>query len=127
MRRTALAIVAPPAAVFHYGRATNTAFPIGVFYVFSLVAIGYGLGGGTLGGAMGSNWWVLGLGVVMWAIAAVWARLVIGGVDDDFHHRHESTLDHRVVPTEHEPNPLEEMLRARLQRRKVGRPRRPAS
>ena len=55
MKRTLLALLAPPAAVARYGCAACTAAPIGVFWLSSLAGIGYGLAGGTLGGLLGSG------------------------------------------------------------------------
>jgi hypothetical protein len=52
MKRTVLALVAPPAAVARYGCVSCTAAPIGVFWLSSLSSIAYGLAGrfGSLGG-----------------------------------------------------------------------------
>lgn len=107
MQRTPLALIAPPIAVYHYGAASPTAAPIGVFWFAGIVSIFYGLTGGILH-VMGVSWIEILLGAVMWAIASVWARLVIGGVQDDFEHRADSTLDHQVTPKLDEKDPLKE-------------------
>ena len=110
MRRTALALIAPPIAVYHYGAASPTAAPIGVFWLAGLVSIFYGLTGGILQ-VMGVSWIEILLGALMWAIAGVWARLVIGGVEHDIEHCADSTLDHQVVPKPDEKDPLKEAER----------------
>jgi hypothetical protein len=107
MNREKIALFIPPAAVMKHGCATCTAGPIGVFWVTSLVAIVYGLMGGTLGGIEASRWVVIGLGIVMWIIAAVWARLVMRGVHEDLTDHHESSVKRRVVPHSEEMDPME--------------------
>ena len=86
MKRTMLALIAPPAAVARYGCVSCTAAPIGVFWLGSLACIGYGLAGGTLGSLLGPNF-LIAAGVLLWLIATAWARLVIRGVESDLFHR----------------------------------------
>ncbi len=107
MNREKLAFFIPPAAVMKHGCATCTAAPIGVFWLTSLVAIVYGVMGGTLGGIEASRWAVIALGVVMWIIAAAWARLVMRGVEDDLTDHQESSVKRRVVPHPEETDPME--------------------
>jgi hypothetical protein len=100
MKRTLIALLAPPAAVAHYGCATQTAAPIGVFWLASLAGIGYGLADGAA-----SNLLVVASGL-LWLIAAIWARLVIRGVESDLLHRPDSTHDHQVIPRIDDPDPF---------------------
>ncbi|HYQ91981.1 MAG TPA: hypothetical protein VES89_07875 [Candidatus Competibacteraceae bacterium] len=109
MNRNAIAWLVPPAAVTRYGCATCTAGPIGVFWLASIVSIIYGLMGGTLGGWEGSQAFLVGLGIVMWFIAAVWARLVIHGVDEDLSENRQGSLHRRVIPRLDEADPFEEI------------------
>lgn len=105
MKRTLVALLAPPAAVVHYGCATQTAAPIGVFWLTSLAGIGYGLAGGALGNLLSASGLVT-LSLILWLMATVWARLVIGAVESDRLHRPDSTHDHQVVPQLDESDPL---------------------
>ena len=109
MNRNTIAWLVPPAAVARYGCATCTAGPIGVFWLTSIVSIVYGLMGGALGGWEGSQAFLIGLGIVMWLIAAVWARLVIHGVDEDLSGSGQGSLHRRVIPRLDEADPFKEI------------------
>lgn len=109
MKRTTLAVIAPPVAVLRFGAAEATAGPIGVFWLAGLVSLFYGLTGGTLGELMATRWVLIGLGIVLWIIATVWTRLVIGAVDSDVHHDSVSPRDHKIEPSLNEPDPLNEV------------------
>jgi hypothetical protein len=109
VNRNTLTLLAPPAAVARQGGASYTVAPIGVFWLTSLVAIVYGLSGGTLGGLEASSGFIVALGFVMWAIAAVWARLVISGIEEDRDENRDGPADHRVVPRLNEPDPFKEL------------------
>ena len=109
MKRTIVALIAPPAAVARHGSAGLTVAPIAVFWFTSLFSIVYGLSGGRLANLEGSQWIIIGIGILLWLIAAAWARLVVSGVDDDIHHRPDSSLDHRVVPDLNEEDPLKQV------------------
>jgi type VI protein secretion system component VasK len=110
--RKVLAMIIPPAAVARYGCASCTAAPIGVFWLTSLVGIGYSLMGGTLGGWPASRWIIIGLSITLWVIAAVWARLVIHGVNEDLDESRQGSLDRRVVPQPDEADPFKEIGKA---------------
>ncbi|MFO1372444.1 MAG: hypothetical protein U1F42_08635 [Candidatus Competibacteraceae bacterium] len=112
MRRTLLAFVAPPAAVTHYGCATVTAAPIGVFWLASLASLGYGAAAGASGSTLGGGE-LIAIGVLLWLVATAWARLVIGGVQSDLHHAGNSTHDHQVVPQLGDPDPLSQLQNSR--------------
>lgn len=109
MNRNTMAWVSPPAAVTHHGCASCTAAPIGVFWIASLVSLVYGLSGGRLGGVEGAQWFLIGLGIVMWIIAAVWARLVIQGVAEDLSENQAGSRNRRVVPRTDEADPFVEL------------------
>lgn len=112
MKITAVALIAPPLAIVRYHTVRDTAGPIGVFWAMSLLIVVYGL----FGDPQASNlprWLVLGFGIVVWLIAATWARLVIGAVDEDIHHGEHSPRDHKVPPSLDEPDPLQELRKAR--------------
>jgi len=113
MIRKRLAWLLPPVAVARYGCATCTAGPIGVFWLTSLVSIGYGLSGGTLGGIEGSQWFLVGLGVLMWLISGMWANLVLGAVDHDLNAHPEASRQRRVIPHLDEPDPFIELSKGR--------------
>lgn len=113
MKRATLAVLTPPIAVWHYGSAERTAGPIGVFWLAGLVSIFYGLTGGTLGELLITRWILIGLGLILWAIAAAWTRLVLNAIDSDVHHDSDSPMDHTVEPSLNEPDPLKEVERGR--------------
>jgi type VI protein secretion system component VasK len=62
-----------------------------------------------LGDREASRWIIIALSVLLWVIAAVWARLVIAGVAEDFDQHREGSLDRRVVPNLEEKDPLKEI------------------
>lgn len=82
MNRKLLAILAPPVAVCRYGCAGCCAAPIGVFWITGIVSLVYAFFGGPTG-VDGISWGTLGLGFVLWSIAAVWSANVISGVDNE--------------------------------------------
>ncbi|HRD65949.1 MAG TPA: hypothetical protein PKY50_07315 [Candidatus Competibacter sp.] len=101
MKRTLLAFVAPPAVVVRYGCVSCTVAPIGVFWLSSLASIAYGLAN-ALGG-------LVAMGVLLWLIAAVWARLVIRGVESDLLRREDSTQAQLAIPQLDEPDPFAQL------------------
>lgn len=107
MKRTAIAMIVPPVAVIHYGHANATAAPIGVFWGFALISVCYGMLGGIFS-TSGISWIEVLLGITLWLISGVWARLVIRGVQYDIEHTQESTLAHTVAPSLEDPDPLEQ-------------------
>ena len=97
MKRTVLAWIAPPAAVCRFSCVSCTAAPIGVFWLASLASIGYGLAGGVVENLLGAGG-LIAAGILLWLIAAMWAQLVIHGVENDLLHRQDSTRHRQVVP-----------------------------
>lgn len=112
MARTILSLLVPPFAVCRYGCAGCCAAPIGVFWVTGIVALIYGYAGGPLG-LDGISWGTVGLGVILWLIASVWAFLTIRAVDKDQCDRKSSPLCNRIIPRSDESDPMDEVRRAR--------------
>jgi len=106
MTRKIFALLIPPAAVARHGCAGCTAAPIGVFWLTSLVGIFYAMTGGMLGDWEASRWLIIGVSLLLWAIAAVWARVVIIGVNEDMDQSRKGSLHRRTVPSLEEADPL---------------------
>lgn len=102
----------PPIGACRYGCGTHCTPAITVFWLFGVVSVAYGLMGGPTN-APGVNWYILGLGLGMWAIAAVWTLLTLQGVQADKCHNSWSPQDHQVPPSESETDPFEEVRKAR--------------
>ena len=112
MQRTLLSLLTPPFAVCKYGCAGCCAAPIAVFWITGIVAIVYGLLGGPTN-LLGPSLNTMLLGAALWGIAAVWAMITIRGADDDRCHDRNSTLCHQILPTGEEPDPFDEVRKAR--------------
>jgi hypothetical protein len=116
MNRIILSLVAPPLAVCRYGCARRCAAPIGAFWLAGITGLVYG----GLGGPLNSNsvaWWVVGIGVLLWGVAATWALLTVQGIDDN---RVSVTGSGRICQALagsgsrlDESNPLEEVERSK--------------
>jgi hypothetical protein len=101
----------PPVGAVRYGCGTNCAAPVTVFWLFGVFSVVYGLFGGPTA-EPGISWYTIGLGLAMWAIAAVWTMLTFRGVEEDRSHGDASTRDHYVEPDETETDPLDEIRKA---------------
>lgn len=101
----------PPLGACRYGCGTNCAAPITVFWLFGVVSVVYGLLGGPTN-EPGISWYTVGLGLVMWGIAAVWTLLTLQGVEADRCHGMWSPRDRQVKASDHEPDPFEEVKKA---------------
>ena len=112
MRRTLLTLLTPPFAVCRYGCAGCCAAPIAVFWITGIVAIIYGFVGGPTN-LLGPSLNTIALGVALWGIAFVWAMITIRGADDDRCRDRDSTLCHQILPTDEEPDPFDEVRKAR--------------
>ena len=108
MKRTLLALIAPPAAVATHGCAACTAAPIGVFWLASLAGIGYGIAGGTLGNLLGTGGLVA-ASALLWVIATAWARLVMRAVENDQLQQKDSTRARQVAPQADDPDPFSQL------------------
>lgn len=82
VKRSLLAILVPPLAVCRYGCAGCCAAPIGVFWLAGITGIVYGFLGGPAELPY-ISWTTVMLGMLLWAIAAVWAWTTINGVEND--------------------------------------------
>ncbi len=76
MKRSTLALLAPPIAACRFGCLSCCAAPITVFWITGIVSLAYGLAGGPSQG-QGVSWPTLGLGILLWGISAIWARTSI--------------------------------------------------
>lgn len=112
MKRKLLNLFTPPVAVCKYGCAGCCAAPIAVFWITGIVAIVYGLVGGPTN-LMGPSVNTILLGLGLWAIAAVWAAIVIRGADEDRCEDRNSTLCHQILPNSDEADPFDEVRKAR--------------
>jgi len=110
VNRKVLAGLAPPVAVCRYGCAACCAAPIGVFWITGIVSLVYAFFGGPTG-IVGINWGTLGLGLVLWGIAAVWSTNVIQGVDEEDRNCQtgNSRLCTLVRPGPDDTDPLDEV------------------
>lgn len=108
MKRTLLALAAPPAAVIGHGCVSCTAAPIGVFWVTGLAGIVYGTAGGAISGLLGSTGLIL-AGGLLWLIATVWARLVIRAVESDQLHGEDSSRNRQIAPQADDPDPFSQL------------------
>ena len=108
MQRTTLSILVPPLAVCRYGCAGCCAAPIAVFWLAGIVSIIYGYFGGPAS-LETISWTTVLLGVGLWCIASVWARMAISGVKEDECHKKRSTVCRMVNPGEDDSNPLDDI------------------
>ncbi len=113
MPKVVLNILIPPFAACRYGCAGCCAAPIGVFWLAGIVGIIYGLLGGPLELHM-ADWKTVALGAGLWIIAAVWAALTIRGASADKCANKSSTICNKILPSEDEPDPLEEVRKAKV-------------
>ncbi len=112
MKRSILALAVPPLAVCRYGCAGCCAAPIGVFWLAGIISIIYAFFGGPTG-VEGISLGTLALGLVLWAIATIWAENVIKGVSADEKDKKceakESTVCRLVQPKLDDSDPMEEV------------------
>ena len=110
MKKAVTSIMMPPLGACRYGCGTSCAGPISVFWIAGVVAIIYSLFGGPT--AMeGIDFYTLGLGVVLWVIAAVWTLLTMSGVEEDRCSGLFSPLNSKVPPKMDESDPFDEINR----------------
>ena len=112
MKRSILALTVPPLAVCRYGCAGCCAAPIGVFWLAGIISIIYAFFGGPLG-TEGFSLGTLALGVMLWAIATIWAENVIKGVTADATDKNcetkASSVCRLVQPTLDDTDPMDEV------------------
>jgi hypothetical protein len=108
MKTNWLSFIAPPLAVYKKGSVAMCTGPIAVFWVTGIVSLLYGLEGGPL--ADGEiSWPLLGLGALLWLIAAFWASLVIAGIEEDSRGSRDSTRNTQVDPDRYTADPMDEL------------------
>ena len=108
MKRTIQAIITPPVAVCRYGCAGCCAAPIGVFWVAGITSIIYAFFGGPAE-LETISWGTLALGIILWAIAAIWAENTIKNVQADECANNVSNVCRMVNPKMDESDPLDEV------------------
>jgi hypothetical protein len=110
-KRYLTSALVPPVGACRYGCGTNCAAPVTVFWLFGVVSVVYGFLGGPTA-QPGISWYTVGLGLAMWALAAVWTMLTLTGVDEDRCQGRQSTQAGRVDPLDAETNPFDEVRKA---------------
>lgn len=111
MKKYMVAALMPPVGACRFGCSTSCTPPISVFWLFGVISVIYGLLGGPVE-SDGIHWVTVGLGLLMWAIAAIWTVLTLQGIRHDQCHDMLSPRDHRVAPDLDEPDPLDEVHKA---------------
>jgi hypothetical protein len=112
MTRTILTLLIPPIAACRFGCAGCCAAPIGVFWLAAIVAIGYGLVGGP-SNLLGPSWNTIGLGLLMWCIAAVWAALVVRNADEERCKNRQNPVCRTTLSATDDSDPFDEVRKAR--------------
>jgi len=111
MKHYLTTLLVPPVGACRYACGTHCAAPVTVFWLFGIVSLAYGFLGGPTN-EPGISWATVGLGLVMWGIAAVWTLLTMQGVAADRCHSVWSPRDHQVDARLDETDPLEEVKKA---------------
>ncbi|MFO8024526.1 hypothetical protein [Thiohalophilus sp.] len=112
VKRSILALLAPPVAVCRYGCAGCCAAPIAVFWIAGISSIVYAFFGGPLA-TEGISLGTLALGAALWGIASIWAETVIKSVEQDENDPEcevrGSTVCRMVRPRVDEHDPMEDV------------------
>lgn len=112
VKRSVLALLAPPVAVCRYGCAGCCAAPIAVFWITGIVSLVYAFFGGPVA-TEGISLGTLALGAALWGIATVWAETVIKSVEEDENdpecETRKSTVCRMVPPHSDDRDPLDEV------------------
>ena len=111
LKRYVTSVLMPPVGACRYGCGSSCAAPVTVFWLFGMVSVIFGFLGGPTG-EPGISWYTIGLGLAMWAIAAIWTMLTIQGVEEDRCHSAWDTRDHQVEPNKGETAPFDEVKKA---------------
>ena len=101
----------PPVGACRYGCGTNCAAPVTVFWLFGIVSVVYGFLGGPTS-EPGISWYTIGLGLVMWGIAAVWTLLTLQGVEANRCHGMWNPRDRGLEPEESDSESFDEIKKA---------------
>jgi hypothetical protein len=81
IKRYVTSALLPPVGAYRYGCGSHCAAPVTVFWLFGVVSVVYGFLGGPTS-EPGISWYTIGLGLAMWAIAAVWTLLTLQDVEE---------------------------------------------
>lgn len=112
VKRSILALLAPPVAVCRYGCAGCCAAPIAVFWIAGIISIIYAFFGGPVV-SEGISLGTLALGAALWGIASIWAETVIKSVEQDESdpecETRSSTVCRMVRPRADEHDPMEDV------------------
>lgn len=111
MKRILLSLITPPIAVCRYGCAGCCAAPIGVFWIAGIASLVYGYLGGPLN-LNGISWNTIGLGVLLWSIAAIWAMITLMNVDNDQCEEKNNLICRKLETRFDESDPLDEISKA---------------
>lgn len=111
MNRYILSLLVPPIAVCRYGCAGCCAAPIAVFWLAGIASLIYGYLGGPLD-LNGVSWYTLGLGFVLWGIAALWAMVTVHNVNVDQCEPRKRTICGNISPKLDESDPMDEVRKA---------------
>lgn len=98
----------PPVGACRYGCGTSCAAPITVFWIFGIISVIFGLLGGPTG-VEGISWYTVGLGIIMWGIAAVWSMLTADGIEADRCDGSWSPANNKANIINDESDPFEEI------------------
>jgi len=111
MNRYVLSLLLPPIAVCRYGCAGCCAAPITVFWLAGLASLAYGYLGGPLE-LNGTSWYTVGLGALLWSIAALWAMITVHNVNSDLCQTKAKNLCGKIAPQLDESDPMDEIRKA---------------
>jgi len=111
MKRILLSLLTPPLSVCRYGCAGCCAAPIGVFWIAGIASLVYGYFGGPLN-LEGISWSTVGLGVLLWCIAAVWATITVMNVSNELCEKKSDSLCSKIDSRLDESDPLDEVRKA---------------
>ncbi|MCB1725627.1 MAG: hypothetical protein H6959_00435 [Chromatiaceae bacterium] len=101
----------PPVGACRFGCGSSCAAPVTVFWLFGVVSVIYGFLGGPTA-EPGISWYTVGLGVVMWGVAALWAILSIQGSAADRCDSSWRGHDRDMAGRDAESDPFDEVKKA---------------
>lgn len=109
MKRIFLSLIVPPVSVCRYGCAGCCAAPISVFWLAGIASLIYGYFGGPLN-LESISWNTIGLGALLWAIAAIWAMITVMNIGNEQCEQKKSrTICGKIDSRLDESDPLDEI------------------
>jgi len=109
MQRYFLSLFIPPLAVCRYGCAGCCAAPITVFWIAGIASFIYGFLGGPLG-LDTVSWNTIGLGILLWSIAVVWAMITVHNVKQDVCTKKSSIICGEMDSRLDESDPMDSVM-----------------